>query len=195
VFDLDFRDSDTHQPPGDGPARWVEIHGLIDREMAEEVVQDIERHEDARALYLDIASPGGSITAALNIYAAVRNHRAVQKAAYISLAESAAVLIAMAADRRSLLPGGQMLLHGVQQVPLGRWTAAEHERAARDCRWWDAQLADVFSYRSGKQAKVFLEAMQDERSAPIEWLLANNVITELKDNDANPSLSLPPIYR
>lgn len=160
----------------------IEILGEIDTAMAGRVRRQLDTAPYASSLHVVVDSEGGSAAAAYEMYAALLNHPAERKIAFVAGAASAAVLVIMGCDRRVAVPTSTILLHETE-YPIDaapRWTAQKHEDAAATCRWWDRQEAAIFAYRTGQSAEVFLAEMQTETEAPLSWCLANNIITEIK---------------
>lgn len=182
MTDLDFRDKPAG-PSGDEPAVRINIYGDINQRMAARVAAQLEGAPEAGAINLHIDSNGGEFGPAFDIFVLLRRHRAATKIAHVVRAESGAALVMLAADHRIAMPGAPVLLHGAAiAVQPGRWTADQHADAADLLRWVDDQQAAIFAYRTGRPAEIFATAMGDEESATPEWLLANNLIHEIKES-------------
>lgn len=158
----------------------VDIIGDIDTAMEERISAVLSAAPRADHIDIVVDSPGGSFPAALDIHALIASHPAKRKVARIRRAESAALLVALAADWRVAEPGAVILLHGAAiPASAARLTAAAHREVARHLDWLDGQTARLMESRTGTAAKVFLDAMQDEAAAPLDWCLRYGVINEV----------------
>ncbi|MDF2810408.1 MAG: Clp protease [Microvirga sp.] len=187
-LDLEWRDppdviaarrSEAEDAGWTGPVT-VDISGEIDTAMAERVHAALSAAPHAKIVTIMVDSPGGSFPAALDLHALIASHPARRKVARIRRAESAALLVALAADWRVAEPGAVILLHGAAMpASSARLTAAAHREAARHLDWLDAQTAWLMQSQTGTAAKVFLDAMHDEAPSSIEWCLRYGVINEV----------------
>ncbi|MDF2621323.1 MAG: Clp protease [Xanthobacteraceae bacterium] len=158
----------------------IDIIGDIDTTMAERVGALLDAAPRAEHVVITIDSPGGRFPAALDIHALLAGHPAKRKVARIRRAESAAILVAMAADWRVAEPGAVILLHAAAMpASAARLTAAAHREAARHLGWLDGQTAKLMERRTGTAAKVFMDAMQDEAPSSIDWCLRYGVVNEV----------------
>lgn len=92
------------------PVVVVPIHGTVDDGMAHLVQRAVTRAEDehAAALVLDVDSPGGVVSPALEIRDAVLNSRVPTIAFVSERAYSAAALITLSAQRIVMAPGASI---------------------------------------------------------------------------------------
>lgn len=174
---IDFEDH-PRPPAGTGPPLHLDITGEIEWRLVDRIAAQLADHQDAAELHLTINSPGGLVGAAFDLYAAIRRHPAGRKTALIHRAESAALLIALAADERTASPDNVILLHCAASGLTGRCTAQEHADAASQLAWVDANMAALLAYRTGHPAKTFAGAMADEEPSSIAWCRAVNILTE-----------------
>lgn len=94
--------------PGDDTVN-LEISGDITVAMADQMVDEIERAA-GQTIALTIDSHGGVLPAALSIYQALTAHDALVLV-HIDRAESAAAVVALAGDHRTIAADGTMMVH------------------------------------------------------------------------------------
>ncbi|TCK31232.1 ClpP protease-like protein [Ancylobacter aquaticus] len=159
------------------------IHGEIDTSTRDRVYAALEAAQFAAELHIDIDSCGGQPGAAIDIYAAIISYPAITKTAVIRNAESAALLIAMAADHRCAVPGARITLHRAagEPEPGLRWTADMHAASADFLNWLDTEMARLLAIRTGTPGEAFETEMQSEDSSSLVWCLDNRVIHEIRD--------------
>lgn len=174
---IDFEDQ-PRPPAGAGPPLHLDITGEIEWRLVERIAAQLNAHQGAAEVHLTVNSPGGLVGAAFDLYAAIRRHPAGRKTALIRKAESAALLIAMAADERTASLDAVILLHCAASGLTGRCTAQEHEDAASHLRWVDTNMASLLAHRTGHRASTFAAAMADEEPSSLAWCRACNIITE-----------------
>lgn len=185
-MNLGWLDDDLPARPASrpGPDRVdLLIEGEIDWALTARIVAQLEAAPTADELHLTVDSKGGVFAAAHDAHVAIRNHPARNKTATIRHAESAALFIAMAADRRFAVPRARIMLHrsDMQPPPGERWTAALHRDAAALLTWVDDQAADLFAHRTATPREVFVVAMQDEAPSSLEWCLETRIIHRISE--------------
>lgn len=174
----------ARDPRGSGPSRVdIFIEGEVDWNTTTRVCAQLQAAPDADELHMEINSQGGLFGAAHDTFVAVANHPARNKTALIRHAESAALLITMAAHRRFAVPAARIMMHVADmQPPDGeRWTAAMHRHAAETLAWVDDQAARLFAHRTGTPREVFVAEMQDEVASSLEWCIQHRVIHGIMD--------------
>lgn len=82
--------------------------GCINPSKVSSALNTADEDEDVE---LDIASYGGNVWAASEIYTILKNHKGKITAVVSGLAASAASVILMAADTRKISPTGQIMIH------------------------------------------------------------------------------------
>lgn len=143
----------------------IDVRGEITDETADRIVAQLRASPKARTLWINIQSEGGSEPAGWRIYRAIRDHKAIKKVAVgRGQVASAAVLVFVSADIRRVLPGTQILLHGVECEPetRGRWTAEAFETTAARLRRQDEKFAAELAARCEKPLAVFMARLADE---------------------------------
>lgn len=113
-----------------------------------------------RDLTVNINSPGGDVFEGLAIYNLLRAHPAKVTVNVVGLAASAASFIAMAADEINIGRAAFMMIHNA-------WVIAAGDRNDfKDFADWLAQfdetLADIYSARTGVDAKTVAKLMDAE---------------------------------
>jgi len=123
----------------------------------------------ARAVTVNINSPGGDVFEGLAIYNLLREHPAQVTVKVMGLAASAASFIAMAGDRIEMGLGAFFMVHNSWGVVIGN----RHEmRAAADLfDEFDAAMADIYVARTGLEQSEVAALMDAET-----WLGARSAV-------------------
>lgn len=109
---------------------------------------------------VNINSPGGDMFEGLAIYSLLREHQGHVTVKVLSLAASAASVIAMAGDTVQIARAGFLMIHNAWVV------AAGNRNDFRDLADWmepfDAAMADIYSARTGAENKAMARLMDAE---------------------------------
>lgn len=130
---------------------------------------------------VQINSPGGDVFDGIAIFNALRAHPATVTTRVDGLAASIASVIAQAGDRRTILSGGQMMIHEAWGLSIG--PAADHREMADLLDKQSGVIASIYAERSGRDQDEFRQMMGSET-----WLTADEAVDAgLADEVVNPS--------
>lgn len=128
-----------------------------------------------------INSPGGDAFEGLALYEALRSHAGRVTVEVLSLAASAASVIAMAGDEVVMAPGAMIMIHDALT-----WTAgneADHLAAAALLGKVSDMLAEIYAARAGGTASAWRTVMRQEG-----WFTAAEAVAAgLADRVAEPA--------
>jgi ATP-dependent protease ClpP protease subunit len=109
---------------------------------------------------VNINSPGGDLFEGLAIYNLLRNHKGHVTVRVISLAASAASVIAMAGDTVEIARAGFLMIHNAWVLAVG------NRHSLRDLADWlepfDGTMANLYAARSGMSEDKVAEMMDAE---------------------------------
>jgi ATP-dependent protease ClpP protease subunit len=129
------------------------------------------RNIGARALTVNVNSPGGDFFEGVAIYNLLREHQAKVTVNVMGIAASAASVIAMAGDEILMGDGAFLMIHNAWTVAIGN----RHDiaQAAEVLAPFDAAMAKVYSQRAGiSQAEA--AALMDKET----WIGAEQAVTD-----------------
>jgi ATP-dependent protease ClpP protease subunit len=109
---------------------------------------------------VQVNSPGGDVFEALAIYNLLREHKQEVTVKVLGLAASAASVVAMAGDRIEVPRAGFLMIHNVWAIAVGN--RHDMRDMADTLEPMDAALADLYSARSGLDAKDVGKMMDRE---------------------------------
>jgi len=107
-----------------------------------------------------INSPGGDFFEGIAIYNLLREHPAKVKVKVMSLAASAASVIAMAGDEITMGVGSFLMIHNAWAVVVGNRNDLDEVGAV--LRQFDEAMAEIYVARSGLDAKAIGKLMDAE---------------------------------
>lgn len=109
---------------------------------------------------VNVNSPGGDVFEGLAIYNLLREHKGSVTVKVLGMAASAASVIAMAGDTIQVPRAGFLMIHDVWTIAIGN----RHDmKAAADLlEPFDRALADIYSARTGTDAKAIGKMMDAE---------------------------------
>jgi ATP-dependent protease ClpP protease subunit len=110
---------------------------------------------------IEIASPGGFLDEAIEIYNALRDHRGTVTARLVGTVASAGTLIACAARRIVAAPSSLWMIHSSSLSTSGNEGDLRH--AADVLRRYDDLLVGVYAEKTGKSAETIRADMASER--------------------------------
>jgi ATP-dependent protease ClpP protease subunit len=122
---------------------------------------------------IEIHSPGGSVLDGYRLYHAIgeMKSRGVEVVATVNtLAASMGSVIAMAASKVQIVPGGQMMIHDASMAVYGN--AGEHAKAAKILDGVSEEIANIYSKKSGKSVSEVRELMKKET-----WMSAQDAVS------------------
>ena len=115
---------------------------------------------DAKNITLRVNSPGGDVFDGLAILNSLRNHPATVNVMVDGLAASAASFIAMAGDSVTMAPNSMMMIHEASGLCMRN--AVDMRELADLLDKTSANIADIYSRRSGRPADEHRSAMRAE---------------------------------
>lgn len=109
---------------------------------------------------VNINSPGGDLFEGLAIYNLLREHAGEVTVKVLSLAASAASIVAMAGDKVQVARAGFLMVHNAWVVAIGN--RHDLRDVAATLEPFDAAMADIYAARTGKDAKAMAKLMDAE---------------------------------
>lgn len=158
-------DSGTAVMRIDGPIADDVIWG--DETTARAFRKDLDRHPGDVVIYIN--SPGGSVTAASEIYSMLKERRGRSTARIESLAASAASVVAMGCTRVEMARTAYMMIHNSATVALGDHREMDH--AAEMLREIDRGIMSAYTERTGLGEDEIRAMMEAET-----WMSAETAI-------------------
>lgn len=120
---------------------------------------------------VNINSPGGDMFEGLAIYNLLREHQGHVTIKVISLAASAASVIAMAGDTVQIARAGFLMIHNAWVI------AAGNRNDMREIADWlepfDTSMADIYAARTGAEAGAMVKLMDSE-----SWIGGSSAIEQ-----------------
>lgn len=163
--------------------RDVPLGGLIGADITPHGLRSILDEPGPVRLWL--ASPGGEHAAAVAIYHEIRARP--DTSIHILRAASAAALIAVAADHRTIAPHGRILIHRAATATAG--TAADLKRQADALAALDSSMLAILAERTGQDIEPALDAAGGELWLDAELALARGFVHAIEP--AGPAAALP----
>lgn len=139
------------------PAVRLSLSGTIDTHRGRRLTAAIRAASDCD-LILEVDSEGGDLSAARDLYDALRTHGRFVDVEIVGQALSAAAFVTMAGDRRRIAPDGQMMLHEPRYVDQCGHTIGRPRAVAVHTRIMSALIAQ----RTGIDADVVQALCEDE---------------------------------
>ncbi|BEI54989.1 ATP-dependent Clp protease proteolytic subunit (plasmid) [Lactiplantibacillus plantarum] len=121
------------------------------------------------ALEVDIASNGGDVFAASEIYTMLKNYAGSVTVNIQGLAASAASVVAMADDHINISPTAQIMIHKAWSQPAGNADDLEHE--ASILNGIDQSIASAYEAKTGMEQADLLQLMANGT-----WLTASDAV-------------------
>lgn len=141
---------------------------------------------------VNINSPGGDLFEGLAIYSLLREHKGEVTVNVLSLAASAASVIAMAGDTVRIARAGFFMIHDAWTLAIGN----RHD--LRDIADFleplDRAMADLYSVRTGDDLEAMLALMDDETWIGGSDAVSRNFADDLLASDQvenDPNASVP----
>lgn len=127
-----------------------------------DVLKAIREANPDEAIELVIDSLGGSLTAGIAIYRALKNHPGSVTAKVEGYAASAASIVMCAADQIEVYNSSLIMIHGVQVVGE-QISAANIQKLAGDIESLDSAIADIYVNRTGNNVETIRDWMNPEK--------------------------------
>lgn len=113
-----------------------------------------------RPISVVINSPGGSVSAGVSIYHALKKRGPTVTCAVRGIAASSASLVALGGHKTTMATGSLMMIHSPWGITLG--SAAEHRKEAEVLEQFEAAMADIYSGETGQPIAAVKAAMSEE---------------------------------
>ena len=127
-----------------------------------DVLKVIREADPDEEIELVIDSLGGSLTAGIAIYRALKKHPGSVTAKVEGYAASAASIVMCAADRIEVYNSSLIMIHGVQVVGE-QISAANIQKLAGDIESLDSAIADIYVNRTGNDVDTIRDWMNPEK--------------------------------
>lgn len=146
-------------------------------------VSDLLDKADGEDIEVEINSGGGSVTAASEIYTALKSYKGKVTVRIVGLAASAASVIAMAGDKVSMSPTGQIMIHNSTTWADGDYRDMEH--AAEVLKTVNKTISNAYKIKTGKTQEELLALMDNETWMSAERAKELGFIDEIMFEDEN----------
>lgn len=167
-----FVGGEGHTISVSGDTVTLRISGVLDPfwgTSAQEIIQDLDEHPDAKRIVLLVDSPGGLVDEGNSLYVDLRKRAddGVELAAEArGLVASAAMMPFLAADERKMYEGTMLMVHNPWALVFYVGDAAELEKAAektvRALKTYTENYARIVTDRSDLTRAAVDEAMDAE---------------------------------
>jgi ATP-dependent Clp protease protease subunit len=144
----------------------IPISGVIGMDVTANEIRSALASASGQAVVLEISSPGGFVTDALEIFNLVKRHVGGTTAKLMGLAASAASYISCAAQRTVAEANAVFMIHGAEGVCVGNSEAMEKMRNILS--GFSELLARAYAEKSGKPINQVLQLMSAET-----WLFSD----------------------
>lgn len=134
-----------------------------------------------------INSGGGSVYDASEIYTDLRSYPGNVETRIVALAASAASVIAMAGDKVTMAPTGQMMIHNASVMAYG--DHHDMNKTAGFLQNVNKTIANAYKMKSGLDDSQLLQMMDDETWLTPQQALEYNLIDEIMFEDNQIKLS------
>lgn len=136
-----------------------------------EAIQNALNDANGADIELDIASNGGDVFAASEIYTMLQQYNGNVTGVVQGLAASAATIIAMAADKLVMSPASQLMIHRGSETADGNTNDLSHEASVMS--GIDQTIASVYQAKTGMSQDDILKIMDNET-----WLTAKDAVDQ-----------------
>lgn len=134
-----------------------------------DLAQAMKNSSENEEITLNIASNGGDVFAASEIYSVLKAAKQTVTVNIQGLAASAASVIAMAGDVINISPTAQIMIHKAWSQPAGNADDLEHEAAI--LKGIDESIAAAYGLKTGMNQTDILHLMSKET-----WLTAQEAV-------------------
>lgn len=132
-------------------------------------VENILNDADDDEIEVDVASGGGDVFAASEIYTMLKNFAGKVVVNIQGLAASAASVIAMAGDVVNMSPTAQMMIHKAWTITIGNSDDLDHDSKMMDTT--DQSIVNAYEAKTGLKRDEILKMMADET-----WMTAQDAV-------------------
>lgn len=157
----DIVDNDTAQVYD-----WLDMQSVNPQD-----IQNKLNGANGQDIELDIASNGGDVFAASEIYTMLQQYNGNVTGVVQGLAASAATIIAMAADKLVMSPASQLMIHRGSEMVNGNTNDLTHEAGVMS--GIDQTIASVYQAKTGMSQDDILDVMDKET-----WLTAKDAVEQ-----------------
>lgn len=130
----------------------------------QDFLDSIDSNNDEEII-LEINSGGGSVFAASEIYALLKEHPNNVTSKVLGLAASAASFLMLASNRILMTPTGQVMIHNASSMASGDYRDMDH--ASNILKNTNMAIANAYKLKTGKSHEELLSMMDNET-----WLTA-----------------------
>lgn len=153
----------------DEDADVYDYFGITGYTSPKKISTSLANAEDGDDVELQVASNGGDVFAASEIYTALKSSKLPVKASIQGLAASAASVVAMAADTVEMSPTAQMMIHKAWSVSQGNADDMQHEATVLSSI--DDSIVNAYEAKTGMDKGKLLNLMSDET-----WMGAEDAV-------------------
>ena len=147
-------------------------------------VEDVLNTSDGD-IEVDIASGGGSVFAASEIYTMLKAYSGKVTVNVQGLAASAASVIAMAGDVVNISPTAQMMIHKASTISMGNADDFAHDSKMLDVT--DQSIVNAYEAKTGMDRNDILQLMANET-----WMTAQDAVDKgFADNVSTGEAKIP----
>lgn len=129
---------------------------------AHEVLNAIRNAHEDEEIVLTIDSPGGSLTAGIEIYHALKKHPGHVIAKVDGCAASAASMIMCGADTVQVYKSSIVMIHGVQMMDQ-QISASNIDKLKRNIETIDSAIAEIYVRKTGIEEETIRDWMNPEK--------------------------------
>lgn len=129
---------------------------------AHEVLNAIRNAYEDEEIVLTIDSPGGSLTAGIEIYHALKKHPGHVIAKVDGCAASAASMIMCGADTVQVYKSSIVMIHGVQMMDQ-QISASNIDKLKRNIETIDSAIAEIYVRKTGIEEETIRDWMNPEK--------------------------------
>lgn len=129
---------------------------------AHEVLNAIRNADEDEEIVLTIDSPGGSLTAGIEIYHALKKHPGHVIAKVDGCAASAASMIMCGADTVQVYKSSIVMIHGVQMMDQ-QISASNIDKLKRNIETIDSAIAEIYVRKTGIEEETIRDWMNPEK--------------------------------
>lgn len=151
-------------------AAFYDFFGMTDYVSPKRVADQLDQAQNSDTVELQIASNGGDVFAASEIYTLLKSSNATVTAIIQGLAASAASVIAVAADNVQISPTAQIMIHKAWSETQGNSDDMAHQ--AEVLNGIDDSIVNAYEAKTGMDRGKLLNLMSNET-----WLGAKDAVT------------------
>lgn len=147
--------------------------------------------DDGSPVTLDIASNGGEVDPATEIYTALKNYSGDVTAQISANAYSAATIVAMGAGKVQISPGARMMIHNAASGAEGNYH--DMDRASNMLQTVNQSIAAIYADKTGRPVDEFLGLMDKESWLSAQDAIDLGLVDEVMSFEPVTNLAKPPL--